>query len=90
MMPEWVWTLLVGGVLIGLIGVVYRQMLTKSEHAELCRRNSDAVRDAIKSTVREEMNDIREYFDLKIENVVLKEIRKMNSRDRIPYKGGEL
>ena len=80
MMPEWVWTLLVGGVLIGLIGVVYRQMLTKSEHAELCRRNSHEVRDAIKSTVREEMNDIREYFDLKIENVVLKEIRKMNSR----------
>ena len=80
MMPEWVWTLLVGGVLVGLIGVVYRQMLTKSEHAELCRKNSDEVRDAIKSTVREEMNDIREYFDLKIENVVLKEIRKMNSR----------
>ena len=84
MMPEWVWTLLVGGVLIGLIGVVYRQMLTKSEHAELCKKNSDEVRDVIKSTVREEMNDIREYFDLKIENVVLKEIRKMNSRDRIP------
>ena len=80
MIPEWVWTLLVGGVLIGLIGVVYRQMLTKSEHAELCKKNSDEVRDVIKSTVREEMNDIREYFDLKIENVVLKEIRKMNSR----------
>ena len=80
MIPEWVWTLLVGGVLMGLIEVVYRQMLTKSEHAELCKKNSDEVRDVIKSTVREEMNDIREYFDLKIENVVLKEIRKMNSR----------
>jgi uncharacterized membrane protein (DUF106 family) len=77
-MPEWLISILIGGVIMGLIGVIYRGVLTKSEHADLCKRNTQVVQENIKTTIKEELKDIKDYFDLKIENVVLKEIRKIN------------
>jgi len=77
-MPEWLISILVGGVIMGLIGVIYRGVLTKSDHAEVCKKNTMVIQENIKNTIKDELKDIKEYFDLKIENVVLKEIRKIN------------
>jgi hypothetical protein len=77
-MPEWLISILVGGVIMGLLGVVYRGVLTKNEHAEICNKNTTVIQESIKNTIKDELKDIKEYFDLKIENVVLKEIRKIN------------
>jgi uncharacterized membrane protein (DUF106 family) len=77
-MPEWLISILVGGVIMGLIGVIYKNVLTKSEHAEVCKKNTMVIQENIKNTIKDELKDIKEYFDLKIENVVLKEIRKIN------------
>jgi len=63
---------------MGLIGVIYRGVLTKSDHAEVCKKNTMVIQENIKNTIKDELKDIKEYFDLKIENVVLKEIRKIN------------
>ena len=63
---------------MGLIGVIYKNVLTKSEHAEVCKKNTMVIQENIKNTIKDELKDIKEYFDLKIENVVLKEIRKIN------------
>jgi len=79
-MPEWLISVLVGGVIMGLIGVIYRGVLTKSDHAEVCKKNTMVIQENIKNTIKDELKDIKEYFDLKIENVVLKEIRKINGK----------
>lgn len=77
-MPEWLLSLLIGGVVMGLIGVIYRGVLTKSEHADICKMNSTAIRDDLKAFVREQFDGMKEYIDLKVENVILKEIKKLN------------
>ena len=79
-MPEWLISLLIGGVIMGLIGLVYKGVLTKADHAEVCKKNTQVVQDNIKTTIKEEMKDIKDYFDLKIENVILKEIRIRNNK----------
>lgn len=60
---------------MSLIAVIYKQMLTKSEHAQLCHSNTAEV----KKFFVEETVKIKEHFDLKIENVVMKELRKINN-----------
>jgi len=77
-MPEWLWPILVGGVVMGLIGIVYRGVLTKHEHAEMCGKNTKDITDKLTKAIRDELKDMKVYFDLKIENVILKEIRKKN------------
>jgi len=77
-MPEWLLSILIGGAVMGLIGVIYRGVLTKSEHGEVCKAAKKEVFDDFKVTLKEEMQGMKDYFDLKIENVVLKEIRKIN------------
>jgi len=80
-MPEWLLSIVIGGVIMGLVGVIYRGVLTKSEHADVCKTNTQLIQKDIKITIKEELKDIKDYFDLKIENVVLKEIRKINNHD---------
>jgi len=63
---------------MGLIAVIYQGVLTKSEHAELCKKNMGESQESMKKFIKDEFKDVKEYFDLKIENVVLKEIRKAN------------
>lgn len=79
-MPEWLWMIIVGGVIMGLLAIVYGGVLTKNEHAEICNKNTVVMQESIKNTIKDELKDIKEYFDLKIENVVLKEIRKINGK----------
>ena len=80
-MPEWLLTLLIGGIIVGLIGVIYQGVLTKSEHAEVCKNNTRIIQNDIKTTIKEEMEEIKKYFDLKLENEILKEIKKINHND---------
>ena len=80
-MPEWLLTLLIGGVIVGLIGVIYQGVLTKSEHAEICKENTWVVQKDIKTTIKDELEEIKKYFDLKIENEIMKEIRKINHNE---------
>ena len=77
-MPEWIWSIVIGGMVMGLIGVIYRGVLTKNEHGELCKGAKKEVFDDFKITLKEEIQGMKDYFDIKIENVVLKEIRKIN------------
>ena len=86
-MPEWLLTLLVGGVIVGLIGVIYKQLLTKSDHAEICRETQQSL-------IRSRKEDMEQMFRLhrawledrfeslndKIENTVMKELKKLNGR----------
>jgi hypothetical protein len=62
------------------LGLVYSGVLTKNEHADICNKKTVVIQESIKNTIKDELKDIKEYFDLKIENVVLKEIRKANGR----------
>ena len=62
-MPEWLVIILVGGVIMGLIGVIYKNVLTKSEHAEVCKKNTMVIQENIKNTIKDELKDIKQYFD---------------------------
>lgn len=77
--PEWVWGIL-GVIIMGLIGLIYKNMLTKPEHNEICNKNTKKLVDDFGKVVKDEIEDVKEYFDLKIENVVMKELRKINGR----------
>lgn len=79
-MPEWLLSLSVGGVIMGLLGILYKNMLTKSEHADVCKANTKAVKEEISSTIKEELKDMKEYFDVKIERDILRELRRLNGR----------
>jgi len=76
-LPEWIWGL-IGAIMMGLIGLVYKSMLTKSEHSEVCKKNTFEVNKTVEKVIKDEIGGIKEYFDLKIENVVMKELRKIN------------
>jgi hypothetical protein len=83
-MPDWLWAICIGGVVMGLIGIIYngltnrvtklenwkeerpalKEILTRSDHFELCKNNTKELKDFIK----EELNEVK------------LEIRKVNGR----------
>ena len=97
-MPEWLWIIIVGVVVLGLISLVYtlisknydrrlndlekwkekrpmsEELLTKSIHAEIC----DTKIDKLEKSISKQIDDIKEYFDVKIERDILVELRKLN------------
>ncbi len=102
-MPEWLWIILVGGVVLGLLKLIYsiknkrdetidrwkekmpmpEEILTKSSHADICKENTKPIKDLIlenREIVKDQLNGFREYFDLKIENTILTELRKINNK----------
>jgi len=78
-MPEWLMSVLVSVVIVGLVSVLYKNtrgaMMTKLEHTKICKANSTAWQ----KFVEKQTEQLKEYFDLKIENVVMKELRKLNN-----------
>ena len=79
-MPDWLLTILVGGVIVSLIGLVYKGVLTKAEHAEMCKTAHQLTNENFKGFVKDEMRELKDYLDIKIENVILKEIRENGKR----------
>jgi len=83
-MPDWLWAVVIGGIVMGLIGIIYntltnrvakletwkeerpavKEILTRSDHFELCKMNTKELKDFIK----EELNEVK------------LEIRKVNGR----------
>jgi len=83
-MPDWLWAIIIGGIVMGLIGVIYntftnrvakletwkderpavKEMLTRSDHADLCKTNTKELKEFIK----EELNEVKV------------EIRRINGR----------
>ncbi len=75
-MPEWILQILIGVVIVGLISVIFSQMLTKAEHGRWCHANTEEI----KLFIREELNKFDDALDLKIENAILKAIKKVNDQ----------
>ena len=74
-MPEWLLTILVGGVIVSLLGLVYRGVLTKSEHAEACRYNSEKLMKEVKEMLGERMDDLKEFMRSDVKIAILQEMR---------------
>lgn len=53
------------------------EILTRSEHFKICKENTEGVISQIKN----QNEELKKWFDLKIENVILKEIRKINGSE---------
>lgn len=51
-------------------------ILTMIVHNDICKGNLKEVKDF----VNEKMEDVKTHFDLKIENVVMKELREINGK----------
>lgn len=84
-MPEWLWVIIIGGVVIGLVTVIYSEILTESKHSKICKENTKPIKDLIlenRVIVKEQINGLREHLDLKIENTILTELRKINNRQK--------
>ncbi len=80
-MPEWLWILIIGGCIMGLVGVIYNslvgrmgklecwkeknphinEILTRSDHFELCRNNTKELKDFIKEELNDVKIEIRKY-----------------------------
>jgi hypothetical protein len=78
-MPEWLWAIIIGGVVMGLIGIIYsaltnrvtkletwkeerptlKEMLTRSDHADICKLNTKELKDFIKEELLEVKLEIR-------------------------------
>lgn len=59
------------------------EVLTKSSHASICRENLEDVKNLIienKEAVKDQIESIKEYFDLKIERDILVELRRLNGK----------
>lgn len=102
-MPEWIWIIIVSGVIIGLVSLIYKiqdnrlfsieswkekipmteEILTKSTHADICKGNMKEVKDFIidnRKVLIDQIESIKEYFDMKIERDILVELRKINGK----------
>ena len=100
-MPEWLLTFLIGTVILGLVGIIWNQVmkrinkiedwkerspmadevLTKSVHAEICKENTKDLRELIHQNgiaISKQIQDMKDYFDVKIERDILSELRKLN------------
>jgi len=95
-MPEWLWPILIGGVILGLVTLIYgiqdkrvsdiekwketrpklEEILTKSIHATVC----DAKVEKLEKSISRQVDEIKEYFDMKIERDILVELRKLNGK----------
>ena len=95
-MPEWLWVILVGGVILGLVTLIYgvqdrrvakieewkekvpmaEEILIKSSHAVIC----DTKVEKFEKSVSKQIDDIKAYFDMKIERDILMELRKLNGK----------
>ena len=78
-MPEWLISLLIGGVIMGLVGIVYRGVLTKSEHALACRENSKEMIEDVKDMLNERMDNLKEFMRKDVKIAILEEMRKKES-----------
>ena len=65
---------LFGAAIVALIGIVYRQMMSKTEHSVMCHGNTEEI----KRYFSAEMVKFQDMLDLKIENAILKAMRKIN------------
>jgi ferredoxin-fold anticodon binding domain-containing protein len=75
-MPEWMFQIIVGAAFVGLVSTIYSQMLTKSEHGKWCHKNTEEIR----VFFQEELKQFEDKLDLKIENAILKAIKKLNGK----------
>lgn len=93
-MPSWLLEIIIGGVVMGLIGLVYRnaterlrnmekwkegiptteEILTKSTHSDICHDRTKELTDFI----AKQGDDLKAHFSLKVENVILTELKKIN------------
>ena len=68
----------IGIVIIGLVRYILTRekglLMSKEEHHKICKEAKNEVREGIK----EEFNTFREYFDIEMENKVLKNLRNLN------------
>lgn len=74
-MPEWLISLLIGGVIMSLVSIIYRGVMTKSEHAEACRGNSKELMKDVKDMVTERMDDLKEFMRKDVKVAILEEMR---------------
>ena len=53
-----------------------KEILTVADHHKICK----AITEEVANTIKEQTIDLKDFFDVKIENVLLKEIRKLNNK----------
>jgi hypothetical protein len=93
-MPEWLLVILVGGVILSLVGIIYKlqsgrvtaveddmkkrpkaeEVLSFAMHSKICRETTNQFL----TFVKEQHEDLKAYFDMKIENEIMRELRKLN------------
>ncbi len=95
-MPEWLLSIIIGSIILSLVGIIYKfqsgrvtaleedlkkrpkaeEVMNFTIHAQLCKETTDHYFNFLK----EQTEDLKHYFDLKIENEILKELRSMNGK----------
>jgi hypothetical protein len=43
MLPEWLWIIIVGVVLLGLMKIIFTEILTKSQHSTTCKESQKEI-----------------------------------------------
>ena len=91
MLPEWLWIILVGGIIMGLVAYITSmfngritkmeewkdkqpqetEVLTISKHDTICGER-------LSKAFEKQTDDLEKLFMLRVENVILKEVRKIN------------
>jgi len=74
-MPEWLMPILVGGVIVGLISVIYKGVMTKDEHSKVCKENSKELMKDVKDMITERMDDLKEFMRSDVKVAILEEMR---------------
>lgn len=95
-MPEWLLSILIGSIILSLIGIIYKlqsgrvtnleedlkkrpkaeEVLSFAIHAQLCKE----ITNQSLAFMKEQTQELKAYFDLKIENEILRELRLMNGK----------
>ncbi len=69
----------VGVIIIGLASYIFRRekeaMLTKEEHAKLCKTNTKELVDDIKEIIDEKNKNLEKFMLVEIKNKILEELR---------------
>ncbi len=93
-MPEWLLSILIGSIILSLVGIIYKfqsgrvtnleddlkkrpkaeEVLSFSTHSQLCKETTQQFL----TFVKEQTEELKSHFDLKIENEIMKELIKMN------------
>lgn len=79
-MPEWIISLLIGGVIVSLMGVIYKGVLTKSDHAQICQANSRELMKGVKDLINERMDDLKESMNKDIKIAILEGMKAGENR----------